>query len=292
MKQPIELRKIRDFGQTINDSFTFFKENFKPLFKALIIICGFFIIIGTVSSVFTYLGMSNVFSLNVNSYESESRSLNYFVSAFINAFVIILTQVFVHLVTLCYISVYLQNKNTTPTLAEVWGFFKYYFFRVIGSGIVAGIIMCIGFVFCLIPGIYLSIVYSLLIPIIVMENASFSYAFNKCFRLIKDNWWLVFGVTFIMSLIVGITGMIAEIPLTIFTVGGKLFSTKVYTLPIIIIFSILKNVLTLAYVLPAIAISMCYFSLSEQKEGTGLLDRIAQIGKSDDDKPELPAEEY
>ena len=95
-----------------------------------------------------------------------------------------------------------------------------------------------------------------------------------------------------MSLIIGVASSIASIPITILTVGGKFFATKTYTLPLIIIFSVLKNVLLLLYVLPAIAVSLCYLSLSEEKEGTGLLTRIERFGNRDVNNTNLPAEEY
>ena len=292
MKQPIELRLLRDFGQIINDSFTFLKENFKPLFKALLIICGFFILVSTISTIFTYLKMSSMVGFNVNSYDAQGRPGAYIISTLVSLFILVLTQAFINLVTLCYVSVYLQKNNSTPTLAEVWGYFKYYFFRVLWSGIIIFLLLVIGFMLCLIPGVYLSPICYLIIPIIVIENSSFRYAFNKSFRLIKNNWWLVFGVIFIMSLIVAVANSIVGIPITIITMGGKFLSLKSFTLPLIILFSILRNILLLAYVLPAIAVCMCYFNLAEEKEGTGLMDRIEKLGKSNNENSDLPAEEF
>jgi hypothetical protein len=292
MKQPIELRRVRDFGQIINDSFTFLKENFKPLFKYLLIICGFFILISTVSTVFTYMNMTTMMNLNVNAYDAARKPFEYIISALISALILVVTQAFIHLVTLSYISVYLQKNNTTPTLAEVWGYFKYYFFRVLGSSIIIFFLFVIGFILCFIPGIYLTPILSLIIPIIVIENSSFRHAFNKSFVLIKDNWWLVFGVLFITSLIVGVAGSIVSIPISSITIGSKFISLKSITFPVIVLFSVLRNILLLAYVLPAIAVCLCYFSLDEQKEGTGLLGRIDKLGKSNDDQSTLPTEEY
>ncbi|MFI5139851.1 MAG: hypothetical protein ACHQIM_18660 [Sphingobacteriales bacterium] len=292
MKQSIELRKLRDFGQIINDSFTFLKENFKPLFKSLFIICGFFIVIGIISTVFTYMNFSTVFKFDMNSYDAQTQPMTYFISFFVMGLVAVLAQAFIHLVTLCYISVYLQKNNTTPTLAEVWGYFRFYFFRVLGSGILIFFLIAVGFVLCIIPGIYMMVVCYLIIPTIVIENSSFSYAFNKSFRLIKNNWWLVFGVVFIMSLIVGIASSIVSMPITLVTLGDKFLPLKGLKLPLIIISSVLKNILLLAYVLPAIAVCLCYFNLAEEKDGTGLLDRIEKIGKDNDEQSTLPAEEF
>lgn len=291
MKKPFELRRVRDFGQIISDSFTFFKDNLKPLFKCLFIICGFFIALGSVSSIFTYLSMSSFYTMDATSFNS-SKPMSYVIHVLINAFVSILSQAFIHLTTLCYISVYLEKNNTQPTLAEVWGYFKYYALRVLGSGIVIFFMLVLGFLLCLIPGLYLTPISYLIIPIIVIENSSFGYAFNKSFRLIKDNWWLVFGVIFVMSLIIAVAGSFVSIPISLITAGGKFLSLKSFTVPLIILFSILYNIFLLAYSLPAIAICLCYFSLTEVKDGTGLLSRIDKIGKDDNLPPALPSEEY
>jgi len=179
-----------------------------------------------------------------------------------------------------------------PTFAEVWGYFKYYFFRVFGASILVFILIAVGFVFCVIPGIYLVPIMSLIVPAIVIENASFSYAFNKSFRLIKENWWQVFGILFIMSLIVGVANSFAEYPITILAMGGRFLSLKGFQTPLIVFFSIMRSILVLTYVLPGIAVAICYLNLTEQKEGVGLLSRIEKFGTNVDERPDLPTEEY
>ncbi len=290
MKQPIELRKVRDFGQLVNDSFTFLKENFKALFIPLLVICGFFIVLGTIGTAFTYLKKSDMYSANYDDY--SNKNIQYLISLLISTLILIITQACIHLVTICYISVYLQKGNVQPVFAEVWGYFRYYFFRVLWASIVVTLLFLLGFVLCFIPGIYLMPILYLIIPIIVIENSSFSYAFNKSFRIIKENWWVVFGVIFIMSLIVSMSSSFASLPLTLITTGSKFISLKSFKLPVIIFFSILHSILMLAYCLPSIAICLCYFNLDEQKDGSGLLDRIEKFGKRDDDNPALPIEEY
>ena len=297
MNQPIELRKSRDFGQIISDSFTFLRENLKPLFRSLLIICGLFILIGTVTSVAQYMSTVGLYSgaLNVNSndtYQVSSYTYSYFGTVLFNLLITLLLEAFIHLATLSYLAVYLQKNNQQPTFEEVWGYFRFYFFRVLGSSILLFLLIGVGFCLCLIPGIYLAIVFYLVIPIIVMENTSFSYAFNKSFQLIKENWWFVFGVIFVISLIVGVINSVASVPLAIIPVAARFISQKPYTLPLIVFFSLLKNLLMLSYALPTIAIAMCYFKLSEEKEGIGLLGRIENFGKTTDEGPNLPSEEY
>lgn len=300
MKQNFELRKLRDFGQVFNDTFIFFKENLKPLMRSLFVICGILLLIGAVGTASTYLNMSSVFNFTPgqNSYDMERNTLSFVVGTFITAVIMLITQACISLVTMCYISVYLQNKGQEPSVAQVWGFFKYYFWRVLGSSILLAILAGVGTLFCFIPGIYLGVVFTLVIPIMVMENASFSFAFNKSFRLIRDNWWFVFGVVIVITLIVSIANGIANIPLTLVTVLGKMVSNmnhKGITTPVIIFFSIFRNLLTVTYSLTAIAVALCYFDLNEQKEGTGLLSRIENFGKAEPEQEapgHEPAEEY
>ena len=297
MNQPLELRKSRDFGQIISDSFQFLRENFKPLFSALLVICGIFILIGTVTSTFQYTGMMGVYSQafnpdSTNGLEVSGYTYSYVLSILFNAFIILLLELCIYLTTMSYISVYLERRGAKPTLAAVWGYFRYYFFRAFGSGFVLFLLIMVGIVCCVIPGIYLGVVFSLVIPIIVMENASFGYAFNKSFRLIRDNWWFVFGMSIVTGLIVSVVNSIAGVPLTVFTLMGSFFQHKSYTLPLIIIFSFMRNLLMLAYTLPNTAIALCYFKLSEEKEGLGLLGRMENFGKTTDDNTGLPSEEY
>ncbi|WP_183575266.1 hypothetical protein HDF18_15055 [Mucilaginibacter sp. X5P1] len=293
MNPPIELRKTRDFGQIINDSFIFFKENFKSLTISLLIITGLFLLASVISNVLTYVSMSDLYSGSfARSPGFTHYTSSYIINTLINAFIALLTQVFIHLTTVCYISVYLQKGNKQPTFDEVWGYFKYYFLRAVGSGFLIFLLLCVGFVMCFIPGIYLTPILYLIIPIIVIENSSFKYAFNKSFKLIKDNWWFTFGVLFVMGLIVGMAAGIASIPATIISVGSGFLSLKSFTMPVFIICSILRGLIMIAYALPSIAICMSYFTLSEEKEGLGLLSRIENLGKNDNTDTGLPAEEY
>lgn len=292
MKQPIELRKFRDFGQIINDSFTFLKENIKGLLVAVLVICGFFMILGTITSVFTITNKTYAASLSSDDYYIHSRAVTYFLSVILYLFIVMLAHFCIFLVTYCYISVYIQKNNTAPLLAEVWGYFKYYFWRTLGGGMLIFILSCIGYLLCLIPGVYLMPIFSLTIPVIVIENASVRYSFNKSFRIIKNNWWMVFGVLFIMWIIVAVAGLFVNFGIGIIEGASRMFTLKGVMLPVVIIFSALKHLLMVTYILPAIAVSLCYFSLSEEKDGTGLLERIQKLGTTPNDDLILPTEEY
>ena len=53
MKEKIEFRQLREFDGIISGALLFIKQNFKPLLKAVFYLCGFFMLAGVISTVFT-----------------------------------------------------------------------------------------------------------------------------------------------------------------------------------------------------------------------------------------------
>lgn len=70
--------------------------------------------------------------------------------------------------------------------------------------------------FCIVPGIYLTVVFIPFEIILIMENATFGQAWERCFSIIKDNFWislatyLVAGLVYWISLLI-ITSVIGTI---------------------------------------------------------------------------------
>jgi len=297
MKTTIELRKVRDFGQLISDTLVFIKENFKPLFKAVGTICGFFIALTLVTYVLFDTTMISAVN-TVKSFESnpngpipfEPFGADYFLRIFFLSISTILSYVGVYLTTFCYISLYCEKGNVPPSVEEVWAYFKFYFFRMLGSGFLIAIIVGFSFLLCGF-GIYLIPPCTLILPIIVLENTSFSYAWNRSFKLIKDHWWQTFGVIFVIGLIIGFVAFFLAVPGQILLFVQMMVSLKKAALPVTILSGVFKSLILFLYTVPATAYCLCYFSLEETKEGTGLLNRIESFGKTDPEDT-LSAEEY
>ncbi len=295
MKQPnIELAKVRDFSAIINDSFMFLRQNFKPLLRSFFTFCGFFIVASIIANIAHQLKMHEFMLENGLPAIPSTRISNYFqtwgIEAALSVLFMLLSYTAIAVTVLSYITIYKEKGNVAPTNEEIWGYFKYYYLKIIGCAILNAIIVFIGAVFCFIPGIWLYPIMALTLPIMIIENTTYGYAFNQSFRLIKDNWWITFGAIFIMGIIVGISGAIVTIPAALWSQfsillhwpGGKIAT---------VLSSILSHVALVFYILPVITIALCYFSLNEQREGTGLMARINQIGENKNDES-LPAEEY
>jgi hypothetical protein len=304
MKYNIELRKPRSFAANVNETIEFIKQNFKPLLKATLIISGVFI-----------GGDVIMDSLKVILQAQRHFGSSFYTTFFLQLIFIFLSYLSVYLVSLCYIVLYQQKKCEAPTVAEVWAYFKYYFFRVLGTGILMGFLLFIFILVCMIPaGLFISglsvsftmanpailavvygfclllffipIIYIMpalgtIFPIMVIENASFLYCYKRSFKLIKNYWWPTFGVLFIFTSIIYLCNAIIVLPLTVLMQGQLMLLSSAVYVPVAIISSILKGVVLISNLLPSICMCMCYYNLVERKEEVGLIERIDTFGVND-----------
>ena len=205
-----------------------------------------------------------------------------------------LTMCAISVAVLSFMALYKQKGNVAPTTDEVWGYFKYYYLRVLGGTFVVGLLIGAGFALCLIPGIYLFPILGLIFPIMVMENATFGYAFNRSFQLIKQNWWATAGAVLVIWIITYVMMAVITIPASAVNMASIwLRPQKIPQLSMggILLAVILQAFTQILLIIPTIGISLCYFNLAEHKEGSSLLDRINKFG-APGEQTNLPTEEY
>ncbi|MGI4803247.1 MAG: hypothetical protein ACRYFL_00645 [Janthinobacterium lividum] len=295
MQPKIELAKTRDFGEIINDTFVFISQNWKPLLKSYVIICGFFIVAHLVvgllqqQKLVSAMQTTNAYSLGYRYGQRFAAMLS--VTYLLSLIFGLLNITALALVPLSFLALYKEKGNVAPETEEVWSYFKHYFFRVLVSYLVVGICLVAGFILCFIPGIYLWPILSLILPIIVFENATLGYSWSKSFQLIKENWWQTFGAIAVIWIIAYAAMMIFLIPASLFTVGTMFLSRSHPSAGALMLTTVISALSQVFLVLPTITAALCYFNLNEQKEGTGLMNRINNFGSNDLDAS-LPKEEY
>jgi hypothetical protein len=297
MEPQIELSKTRDFGEIIADSFLFIRQNLKPFLSSFFVFCGFFLLVGCVTGIMQQIRMSNIYA---GTYVGDAgKPFNNLASAFtistiLAVFFSLLTYIAMPVTVISFMALYKQKGNIAPTNEEVWGYFKYYFLKVLGGSIVNAIVFIVGFVMCIIPGIYFYPILGLIFPIMIVENTSYGYAFNQSFRLIKENWWTTFGALFITYLIAAICMGMVTVPFQVANFWEILLRRGTHqhlSMVSIVLGTILQQLSHVLYTLPLVAIVICYFSLTEAKDATGLMGRINQLGTNAADA-DAPAEEY
>jgi len=295
MEESFEPRKIRDFGEIINDTFVFIFQTWKPLLKTYVAICGFFVIGGLLSSLLQQFrmmkGIKNGLAgvpRNTISVFSNFLGFEYIIAMLFS----LMTYTAITLTSLAFIHLYKEKGNEVPTIEEVWTYVKFYFFQFLGSGFLLSALFLIGFMLFFIPGFYLFPVIALMFPIMLMESSNLSFAFGKAFSLIKGNWWQTFGVQAIMVILVMAASLVFYIPLVIAGMGSFFVGFSKMDTFSVIVKVVISHITMVFLIFPNIALALSYYSLSEQKDGTGLMDRIRNFGKKDSVDPDLTPEEY
>ena len=270
----------RDFGEKINATFTFVTEQARGLGLVLLFIVGPLALVGGIISGW---GQAELLG-DARSVSTPDKLFAFYGSLFSGSRLIgvvfqLLAYVLISLVTFSYIRIYREQRVAAPIgVGAVWAEVQQY----IGSGVLLSIASAfiIGFasILLLLPGIYVGVALTLAPAILVFERQGVGEAISRCFKLISGNWWATLGLLFIMGIIVSIMSLVFTLPAGI--VGG-LFGAGV--LKDITVLSTLFTALAsvggnILQGISATVVAFQYFSLIEEKEGTGLSNQIDSIG--------------
>jgi len=284
MKRVFIFRKVRDFGSVMNHSFDFIKAEYRRLGKALLIyVLPFFILTG-ILLVFVQTSMVRNMVSDLDSVQPEAN----FFSGFdwrkmsITYLLQLLNFTVLSTVVFSFLNLYLK-KGPGFEVTELKTSFLKVGGKLLLANIVIAIMVLLASMFLLIPGIYLGVVFSLVAPILVFEDAGLGQALNRSFEIIKDNWWKTFGIIFVGAVIVYIFSIILSIPLII-AVAAKSFhvmanqtQAQILSPGYLIASTIISMIQTFAYSLVIIFISIQYFSLVEEKERPTLQAKIDRL---------------
>lgn len=80
--------------------------------------------------------------------------------------------------------------------------------RITGAGILAGLGIGIGLLLVVVPGLYLITVWSVVIPVIVLERSGVGAAFGRSRTLVTGHGWNVFGVIILSWLVLLVVGIV------------------------------------------------------------------------------------
>jgi len=284
----IQFKKERELGDILSDTFKFIRENYKALFKALVKYAGPVFLLQLFAlgyySYATLGSVSNIF--NPNGFD-EGFAFSILFSMMFLVLTGIAYQAFMYGTIQHCIKSYIQNKGKI-NIDEVGDGMSQDWAGFLGLGFAVSIMVFIGLLFCLVPGIYLAVPLSLVYSVKTFKQLSFSETISYTFTLIKENWWISFLTLFVMVIIVYLMGMVFQMPALIYSL------TKTFTaadqgsfadpsfmfdwvyLTLTIVASAASNIL---YGILAITVGLIYFNLNEQKNHTGAYESIENLGK-------------
>ncbi|TRX61225.1 hypothetical protein FNH22_03990 [Fulvivirga sp. M361] len=308
----IEYHKTRDFSKKINATIEFIKENFKPLFKALLYIAGPPVILGSVlmSQILDHFMTFMTITGQGGDVIDPSQFLELIPPALGAMLFLLIGGTALVAVVHDYMILY-EQQGKNITVQEVWERTKKSFWNVLSTMLLYVVVLLLVYAVILIPtilfslvspalmvlgifiayggAIYMIITFSLLFVVRAYERVSFLKAIFRCFELIKGKWWSTFGVFFVTSFVQSLISSIFFIPwYVIFIIqmlhetGATEFGEPGIIAQIIGAASLLLYLVTsyLLYCIPLIAIAFQYFNLVERKESRGLMAKIESFGTS------------
>lgn len=268
MQPKVQLNQVRKVEEIINHSVIFFKQNWKPLLKSYYVICGFFLAAVIITFTFNQLRSSTY----VRDFPFVDNGV------LLTIFLEMMNYIFITLTSLSFISLYKTKNNEAPNVEEVWSYVKFYFLRMFGSTVILGVVLLLGLLFCVIPGIYLWPILTFIPVIMILDNTSLAYGFNHAFRLLKSYWGEAFAVLAASYLLVIAASILLIIPImivasiVIFLIGNN--EADVYFIAL----NIALHFVQFLAIFPFITFSLLFYSLTEQAENSTLMQRIQQIG--------------
>lgn len=92
------------------------------------------------------------------------------------------------------------GEGTTETIGEAVTYGFKNFFSYLFIGLMAGLVVVVGLILLLIPGIYLIILFSLISAVYIVEGQRGIAVLKRSSALVKGYFWAVFGRIIVLSL--------------------------------------------------------------------------------------------
>jgi hypothetical protein len=154
-------------------------------------------------------------------------------------------------------------------------------------GVVLGIALFFGFLILFPPLMWqLTVVYL----VEMQENRGVFQSFSRTRRVMSSNFWWTWVIMVCSALAVGIISFVFALPQSIYS-AILMFShlkdaTDEVSIPFLIVATVCTFCSTLLYSGLYVISAFHYYSLAEQKEGIGLMERIDEIGNTPDNNVE------
>lgn len=139
------------------------------------------------------------------------------------------------------------------------------------------IVILIGFILMVIPGIYLSIALIVVVPSLMLEDARGLQALRRSRELVKGRWWRTFGI-----IILGLFVIPAVLQVILGIIFGLTFFANIDTVTMRLFVEHMINVLGSVITTPfqAAILTVLYFDLRVRKEAFDLELLAGRIGSS------------
>ena len=285
----INFKQERDFGDHFNATFSFISQEFKRLGTAILYFVFPFFIVSAIAMTIYSVKAQEMSQALIQGDKSDPFAIFSLLGSMMGYVAVTMLISFIATsVLMCtvygYIKLYIQKGPEGFTTNDVWLEVTKYFWKALIATIIVGIVVLVGIIFCVIPGIYLGVALFIIFPIMIFEEKSFGTSFSRSIKLINTNWWLTFGILIVTGIIIYVLAIFISIPSIILGFKSLFANMKANQIPIMdfsvgfyIINSITSLISQLLMVIPLVMSAFIYFSYVEKVEKPSLMDKIGQI---------------
>jgi hypothetical protein len=203
-------------GEILSRTFELYRNNFTS-FVLL------FAVIEAVIGVLNWLASTLVTMPVAPTNPTLGQTLSYF-SSFLGAFAITILVSFVVSVVFLPVAegatIKMASEEITGTKIGLMGGVRYAFSKLLSLwvlSIIVGIVVFLGFIALIVPGIILVIMFSLALPALLIENVGVFDSMRRSRQLVSHRWLKTFAVVIVLAIIIGIVELILN---TISLVAG------------------------------------------------------------------------
>lgn len=312
-QEKINLRQVRDFGETFNTSIKFIRQNFKLFMKSLVFIAGPFLLISSIAGAFYQASAITMQSRLQSGITYGNNPLDIILEQFGWTYLIfIVASILANLALVGTVYSYMINysekgpgqfsiNDVANTLTKNIGgilavFFGLTILLIIIIGLIVGVGVAIGLA---VPGLgalfLIAAFFGMLIlfpPLIwqlsvvylvkMEENTGIFESYNKTKEVMRGEFWWTWLIVVCSSFGIGLIGMVFSIPqiayqmvLTFSSLQGGENETSI---PFIAVATVCTFCTTLLYGFMYIINGVHYYSLAEKNDGKGMMERINEIG--------------
>jgi uncharacterized membrane protein len=278
--RPLSVGEILDAGIKV------FTRHWKPLAKIVAIVTGpvyivYVLLLASIDE--ELLDFSSTFSTSTETSDTDTDAtvLVGFGLSYLLLFITILLAF-----VACFKAVSDAWLGSTPSVSRSLRFALRRSFSAGLLGIVAGIVVFIGFIACIAPGIWISIAWCVCLPALLFERVGPLKALNRSYSLIKGRWWASFLLVVVGQLLVSIVGGVIQLGLV--GIADAVSSDNTIVLAIAqVIGSTASAAVTYPYL--AAVLTILYFDQRVRKEGFDLQLQADGFGVERDPDAPLPA---
>lgn len=279
-KEKINLSEKRTLSDELTVTFQFIKQEFKSLITSFSVIVLPLIVVG--------LFLQGAFLRDIlrgidgNAFaDSDSGWITLLVNYLLN----VITLVWLQLFALSYLRLYSDKYSRQEEMKIPWGELLKTMGRYSGSFCVLGIVyllfVLVGFLFFLIPGIYVSVVFVFSSYFLVVRNGKLFSVLSDSADLCRGKWWGTFGYILLCSLIVSMLSSVFKLPY--WGIFFEAYLTErtpgLFELTLVnVIATVGQYLMNIVFF---VGIGVRFFSRLEAREHRTLLDKIGQIGSEE-----------